>query len=268
VDKQSEIHAVSTSEAEKFWTEGQDATQSSTGVNEPETSTLDDQLRASLALIDSEGIDMPGVGVVRPAGVSPVELRSRRESAGDEVPQMERDPVAGAKVENRRRERLISQLIFAARDLAQEQIEPTDGTEPAFCTECIADEVNGAIAHERLCRTGRVLVVIDGLIGTLVSKPDQKEAVTDEEAHAGDGTRPRGHGTKEHFEALVKDLGELVCKAHPDSALSGLETTAAAFGCLLDVYAAPNPENPAGMCDDKVAFREHFAQILTEGGAR
>lgn len=160
------------------------------------------------------GIDMPGVGVVRPGQSSPAELRPGRESAGDEVSR-DGDLVGGAEL----RERLFAQLIFAARDLAQEQIEPATEHESAFCTECGVDEHRGVIAHEPpSCRTGRVLELLVELTGTLNLKLDQKEAATDEEAHAGDGTRPRG---LEKFKGVIKDLGDLAGKAHPGSAMLG-----------------------------------------------
>jgi|GEM_PF-4047635 len=227
---------------------------------------------------DVDGIDMPGVGVVRP-GVSPD--APGEDSAGDGIPAIGRDPVAGASLNDNlrasvalrdmetgeQRERLFSQLIFASRDLAHEQIEPATEFESAFCTECGEDaDAQGVIAHVPVCHAGRVLQIIADLLATLNLKPEQKEAAnTDEEARAGDGIRPQG---LEHFKELIKDLGDVVRKAHPDSAMLGLETVAAAFGCLLDVYAAPNPSNPAGMCDDNAAFRKFFAEIIEQGGAR
>jgi hypothetical protein len=67
------------------------------------------------------------------------------------------------------------------------------------------------------------------------------------------------------FQGVIRKLNDVVEKASPDSALEGLRTVAAAFGCLLDVYASPNPNNPDGMCDDKVAFRKMFAEIIVNG---
>jgi hypothetical protein len=101
--------------------------------------------------------------------------------------------------------------------------------------------------------------VLRDLMATL-----KEDAADGEKLEAGDGIRPLGLPA---FEKLINDLGGLVDSAHPESAMLALETTAAAFGCLLDIYAAPNPENPQGMCDDKVLFRKHFAGII-EGGAR
>ena len=88
-----------------------------------------------------------------------------------------------------------------------------------------------------------------------------KKAATDETLAADDAIRPL------EFTEVIVQLDKIVHKAHPTSALTGLKITAAAFGALLDIYAAPNSENPAGMCDDLDAFRRLFAQIIA-GGAR
>lgn len=61
------------------------------------------------------------------------------------------------------REGLLAQLLFAAKDLAEAQIEPADGDEPAFCNECVVDQYENNLAHEPLCRTGRVLRVLSEL---------------------------------------------------------------------------------------------------------
>jgi hypothetical protein len=154
------------------------------------------------------GIDVPGVGLVSPASGSPVELRSGRESAVDEVPQWSRDLAGGVEVNEApgdRRERLISQLIFAARELALAQIEPADGAEPPFCTECTKDAHDtGAIVHEDDCLTGRVVRLIADLVETLRSKPSQREAVSDGETpQAADAIRP----------LFVPDPTELSCES-------------------------------------------------------
>lgn len=221
MDNLKQVPSVSTAETEQFWAGADAIRQPETGANpQPETKSTTSNNPAGVGahgicrrcfkpsirdiegvwrhvegrgLAEPIGIDMPGVGVVRP-GVSP-DICAGRESAVGEVGERSPGLVDGAEFS---------------------------------------------------------------------SKPDSKEAATDGDAPAGDGTRPRGH---EDFEDLIKDLGELVLKADPDSALEGLECVAIAFGYLLDVYAGPNPENPAGMCDDSALFRQHFARILT-GGAR
>jgi hypothetical protein len=166
---------ISVTEIEKFWAEGCDAIQSSTGAGpQPETSKTTS---------DSVGIDLPGVGVMRPE-VSPLELRSGRENAVGEVPRRdlaggvdpqlrgfldgERLDFSGTPYEHR--ERLFSELVLAAKSLAEAQIEPADETEPAFCTECVAEERDGVMEHETECRAGRVLEVI-AEIGVLKPSP-------------------------------------------------------------------------------------------------
>lgn len=174
VDRECESPSLNSWNGESFWTEGFDARQFATGEN-PETSTTSESI----------GIDLPGVGNVRPDEISPV--CAGRESAVGEVPSG--DLAGGVNLAGR--ERLIWQLVFAGMRLADAQIEPADRTEPAFCTECVVDEHDGAIAHKLECRTGRVHAVIAELIGTLT--PTQKETATDgEQPGAGDGIRPHG----------------------------------------------------------------------------
>jgi hypothetical protein len=72
--------------------------------------------------------------------------------------------------------------------------------------------------------------------------------------------------TQAQFEEAMGDLNELVEKYGAESAMYGLTTVATVFAALLDVYAMPNPDNPQGMCEDKAAFRAHFARILTRAG--
>jgi hypothetical protein len=68
------------------------------------------------------------------------------------------------------------------------------------------------------------------------------------------------------FRELVVKVGELVTLADDHSALHGLELVACAFAAVLDIYAAPNLENPRGMCDDKAAFRRIFADLIMTAG--
>jgi hypothetical protein len=75
--------------------------------------------------------------------------------------------------------------------------------------------------------------------------------------------------SKKRFERVIENLNTIVRSAASadESALAGLTAVAAAFGALLDVYAAPNPDNAEGMCDDKAAFRKYFADIIVSGPA-
>jgi hypothetical protein len=68
--------------------------------------------------------------------------------------------------------------------------------------------------------------------------------------------------TKSTFAKFVADLNELAMRHAAGSALQGLTVLAGGFAVLLDMYAAPNPENPEGMCDDWFKFRNHFAEIM------
>jgi hypothetical protein len=68
--------------------------------------------------------------------------------------------------------------------------------------------------------------------------------------------------TEAQFREVVKDLGDLAYKVDSKSAFDSLTIIATAFGALLDIYADPNPENDKGMCDDKQAFRQIFADII------
>lgn len=129
-----EVHpqpAVSAADAEAFWTDGVDARS-----HEPGSA---DRITA----------DVPGVGVV--LFVSPDSEDFPTETAGNVT------PIADE------REQLLCQLIFAAKDLAEQQLEPSDPDNPEFCTECCVDECDGVIAHEPVCRTGRVLRIIKQL---------------------------------------------------------------------------------------------------------
>ena len=57
----------------------------------------------------------------------------------------------------------LIQLLFAARDLAEAQIEPPGPSDAAFCGECLNEEAGGSIAHAALCKTGRVMGMIAAL---------------------------------------------------------------------------------------------------------
>ncbi len=72
--------------------------------------------------------------------------------------------------------------------------------------------------------------------------------------------------SKQEFNGVIKKLGDVMNDISGTSALDGLTTLAVAYAALLDIYAAPNPNNPQGMCDDKVAFRKHFASIIVGAG--
>jgi hypothetical protein len=174
------------------------------------------------------GVDLPGVGHVRAAdcpAILPTVVRGRPYVAGEvserlaafvsDPPCVTSPGVIGKEVReliaeidaaimrnNEKRdqtERLLTQLLFAARGLAERNVlgqakKPIDGgleqVMPAWCTECQMVEHLGKIPHAATCRTGRVLGILEALT-SLAVKSDGKE--TGEEAGcAGDGIRPRG----------------------------------------------------------------------------
>lgn len=166
-------------------------------------------------------IDVPGVGREHAPGCpnrAPVNLRAPRAYTPGEVPESLRMMVGGEtlaagpcgrpkRCAERRwqeeaeseldaaRDRLLGQLVFAAKDLAESQIvEARDGEEPAVCAECVEAERDGHIGHAPDCRTARVLGVLRDLTATLPEfNPNRKEAAPDgETGRAGEGIRPRG----------------------------------------------------------------------------
>jgi hypothetical protein len=70
----------------------------------------------------------------------------------------------------------------------------------------------------------------------------------------------------DEFKAALAKINNIVTEYGQDSTMFGLETVAIAFAALLDVYAKPNEINPEGMCDDPVAFREHFCGLIMSAG--
>ena len=187
MDRQPKTPALTITEAEHFWADGLDARQPAPGEeNQPETSTT-----------ESVGIDLPGVWSARPEISLDCTGRESAAAVGSEVAT---DPACGVVVSlddrlraslqriggtaeecdqetpEERRDRLFGQLAFAAHRLAKAQIEPAEAeyANPAFCTECLQDERNGAIAHERGCWTGHVLQVIAELIATVQAAPEEE----------------------------------------------------------------------------------------------
>lgn len=209
---------ISTEDAATFWRACEDARAGQTGTLEH----LDTQAASATgAPFCCVGVDMPGLGRLhgpdciqrgRPyaTGEVPPSLRAfldgdssssvarslvDRMLAGGEISAVQFEDARKFELAESQRERLLCQLMFAAKDLGEAQIEPLDGDEPAFCTECVAEARMGdAIAHEDHCRTGRVLGILRDLAATLPEfNPSRKEAAPDgETGRAGDGIRPRG----------------------------------------------------------------------------
>ena len=74
-----------------------------------------------------------------------------------------------------RREGLLAELIFASRDLAQENIFVSG------CGKCMMGAHLGGLKHSVTCRTGRVLRIVGELIATVDTKPAGDEAATGED---------------------------------------------------------------------------------------
>lgn len=73
--------------------------------------------------------------------------------------------------------------------------------------------------------------------------------------------------TANKLKSTVTGLNELVrlnsaTDEGETSTIRGLVCVATAFAVLLDAYAKPNAENSQGMCDDPIAFRQYFADVL------
>lgn len=71
--------------------------------------------------------------------------------------------------------------------------------------------------------------------------------------------------TEKELKQTIIELNRVVGKHCKGSAMRGLDITAAAFACVLDIYSHPNEENPEGMCDDPIAFRKIYAEFIVNG---
>jgi hypothetical protein len=159
------------------------------------------------------GIDVPGLGHIHAPGCLAMKRASQLpeplqsllgEEQGDvafvrltarDFMEMRAIEVRGAECD-----RLLAQLIFAARDLARQNLLPQcdaprdlAAAVPIRCRECEMSEHLGELRHGSTCRTGRVLGIIEKLCQSLESNPNEKEAAEGEDVSlAGDGIRPRG----------------------------------------------------------------------------
>lgn len=94
-----------------------------------------------------------------------------------------------------RTERLLTQLLFAARDVADRNIlcgslAPANTAPAAVCTECHMVEHLGKLTHAGTCCTGRVLGILEALTDVEVNS-DGKET-GEKVGRAADGILPRG----------------------------------------------------------------------------
>ena len=149
-------------------------------------------------------VDVPGVGLTHAHDCAHSGRRytlPAREGEPGEMPSSLR-----ALLDQEERDGLLSQLIFAARDLAEANLRKSHligvvaGIEirTVGCAECLRPALADHQPHNATCRTGRVLSLIGALMALPVtteldSTLNRKEAAPAEETgRAGDGTRPRG----------------------------------------------------------------------------
>lgn len=243
------VPTLSPLEAEQFWTDGEDARSLKPGAT-PETEStccagtdlpgvgnvhsagcpLEGLPRRSgqerrLGGIPETSKDLVGGGDREAPKTLPEPLAAFVEAMGPEdlVVRLSADDVLEMRAfdcADHERNRLLSQLLFVARDLAESRImrvgDRGEGKliTPSWCMECQQNEADGSIAHAPGCKTGRVLAVLlelvvagkapvlfcgidlasgsDWISAPLVN-PDGKEAAPDgERPEAGDGIRPRG----------------------------------------------------------------------------
>lgn len=146
----------------------------------------------------------------RPDSSEPVVNLSGQPYVAGDVPSPLRDllalpgaaPLFGA-ASDEECNRHMCQLLFAARDLAEAQIEPASDGDSGFCGECLQTDSDGLIAHESNCKTARVMRLIAELCALTETRISQrKEAATEGTGAAGDGIRPRDLLTVREVENL------------------------------------------------------------------
>jgi len=137
------------------------------------------------------GVDEPGVGWVHSADcvnaggpIARGPIARGRDYAAGEVPERLRDFMdeIGSPLEERKDERdaYLSQLLFAARDLARANVMrgcgPEDEGTPLSCREChFAATSDGRLQHARSCNTGRVFAALAGLLAMLDDQPAEPD---------------------------------------------------------------------------------------------
>lgn len=115
-----------------------------------------------------------------------------------------------------RREALLAELIFAARDLAQQNIlgklEYGDSGPSmlSWCRECQWTEHLGQLLHGDTCRTGRVQRIVDALVATLPAEPAESKVAPGEGLRLSGGKLQRGarsdggeYGEPWHYKEMV-----------------------------------------------------------------
>jgi hypothetical protein len=161
VDQQEKIPAASIAEVERFWADGENAIQSSTGTHQPGTSTTD-------------LIDLPGVGVVPGSELSP--LCAGRESDGGGVSTPRGDSADGVhtmSLNDRLRASITHPLMAVLpsgeiqvavdyRVIAKELLTALYGMIGHFGMPIknreLADEVETALRHAEVAKVDEVLL--------------------------------------------------------------------------------------------------------------
>lgn len=210
---------ISPAEAEEFFGTGEDARTVAPGATPAHLQSQAqlanagvfsvDELRAAFAdaLQKSSccvGVDLPEAGgrvhsADCPHAGSPV--RSGCGYGAGEVSQQMRDSAGGVSEKSGRRNELLWQLVFAARDLAEANVaDPWTGESfsKGFsgCRECGRKTYLQSRPHASTCRVGRVLRIVASLVAlanpALIFDSNRKEAAPEGESRAGDGILSRG----------------------------------------------------------------------------
>lgn len=193
-------------------------------VNFPHDSARDEAPHRPIFLKTPEqtccaGVDVPGIGLTHaeecPAMARRAQLPEALADFVSEPPCRQVPGVFGAEIREHvaeigaaltaetpqeQREKLLGELIFAALDLARQNLGTAVAAFRLFhrderqaCHECQMVEIGGALTHAPTCRTGRVLRIVATLLDTSNSNPNGKEAAADgETALVGDGIRRPG----------------------------------------------------------------------------
>lgn len=155
------------------------------------------------------GVDVPGVGVAHAQDCQSLEAiiecpdpnyDLRIETYGPDaarskaLPSSEGLPGSSPVASALNGEGELAQLLFAARDLADANIEI--GRDATICKECLWATAKmgciGLLSHALSCRTGRVLKLIAELTADKVHQSKTKEDAKERGGDgAGDGSRPR-----------------------------------------------------------------------------
>ena len=201
----SSVPALSTSEAEEFFTSGEQAWPKPV---DPSAVPSPVHLKISTHTC-CQGVDVPGVGHAHAPDCQAATVTAMVNVAGlRDISKETRSLIAKLDAAlgpidawREQRSALLGQLVSAARELAEQNIigrKLPDTQKTAllhsefgetWCRECQMNEHLGELPHTATCKTGRLLRVLGELaalsVPRLLIRPEQEE-------EAGDGTRLRG----------------------------------------------------------------------------